>query len=51
MKSEEKIKEAMENIKNQLPEATGQNEALVLQSQYSTLKWVLKDEEDKNEEG
>lgn len=48
MKSEEEIKKAMDNIKDQLPTATAPNEAVILQSQFGALKWVL-DEGDKDE--
>lgn len=45
MKSEEKIKEAMENIKNQLTRASGEGVPM-LQGQYSSLDWVLSEEKD-----
>ena len=45
MKSEEKIKEAMENIKNQLTRASGEGVPM-LQGQYSSLEWVLSEEKD-----
>lgn len=49
MKSDEKVKEAMENIKNQLPEARGET-VHMLQGQYSALVWVLEDEKEKENE-
>lgn len=45
MKTEEKIKEAMENIKNQLTRASGEGVPM-LQGQYSSLEWVLSEEKD-----
>lgn len=47
MKTEEKVKEAMDNIKNQLPKARG-DEVPMLQGQFSALEWVLEDEEAKD---
>ena len=40
MKTEEKIKEAMENIKNQLTRSTGEG-TIMLQGQYAALEWTL----------
>ena len=50
MKTDDKVKEAMDNIKNQLPTARGET-VHMLQGQYSALEWVLEDEkeEEKNE--
>lgn len=44
MKTEEKIKEAMENIKNQLTRASGEGVPM-LQGQYSSLEWVINEDE------
>ena len=49
MKSEDKIKEAMTTIKDQLTNARGE-EVPMLQGQYSALEWVLTDEEEKTDE-
>ena len=43
MKSEDKIKEAMNTIEKQLPKARGE-EVHMLQGQYSALEWVLEEE-------
>ena len=45
MKTEEEIKKAMENIKNQLTRASGEGVPM-LQGQYSSLDWVLSEEKD-----
>lgn len=44
MKTEEKIKEAMENIKTQLTRSTGDG-TIMLQGQFAALEWALEDEE------
>ena len=51
MKTEEKIKEAIELLKDQIPSSIGE-ETRMLQGQFSALSWVLKDdaEEPKPEE-
>lgn len=48
MKSEEKIKEAMENIKNQLTRSTGDG-TIMLQGQYAALEWALENEEERKD--
>lgn len=48
MKSEEEVKKAMDNIKDQLPTARGE-QVPMLQGQYSALEWVLDEKETENE--
>lgn len=48
MKTEEEIKEAMENIKMQLTRSSGEG-TILLQGQYSSLDWVLDEEKKKDE--
>jgi len=49
MKTQEEIKNIMETIKNELPEATRDN-TISLQGQYMALKWVLDEKEEKKDE-
>ena len=48
MKTEDEIKEAMENIKMQLTRSSGEG-TILLQGQYSSLEWVLDEEKKKDE--